>query len=192
MAAAAKNSEPMIALSRELTGKAWDSKPPISPGKTQQTMPATAKTMTRMILIGIAAPPYFHPTFRQARGNKVRSCCFAKTRCHSVGKSARVHRGGEFWFKKELTGGHLHIRIGTAEPTVRTRKHRGCVMLHRRRSVPYSFEDQIPAEKAQLEEQVADLPYGPERDALLRKIRQFETASHMNEWLNSPGLRPPE
>jgi hypothetical protein len=60
--------------------------------------------------------PYFHPTFRQARGNKVRSCCFAKTRCRSVGESARLHRGGEFWFKKELTGGHLHIRIGTAKP----------------------------------------------------------------------------
>jgi hypothetical protein len=116
MAAAAKNSEPMIALSRALTGKASDSKPLISAGKSQQAVPATAKTTARISLIDIPTPPYFHPTFRQARGNKVRSCCFAKTRCHSVGKSARVHRGGEFWFKKELTGGHLHIRIGTAKP----------------------------------------------------------------------------
>jgi len=29
------------------------------------------KTMAK-ILIAIASPPYFHPTFRQARGNKVR------------------------------------------------------------------------------------------------------------------------
>jgi hypothetical protein len=65
-------------------------------------------------------------------------------------------------------------------------------MLHRCRSVPHSFEDQIAAEKAQLEAEVADLPHGPKRDALLRKIRQLETASHMNEWLTSPGLRPPE
>jgi hypothetical protein len=115
-AAAAKNSEPMIALWRPLTGKTWDSEPPISPGNSQQTVPAIAKTMARIILIGIASPPYFHPTFRQARGNKVRSWCFAKTHCRSVGESARVHRGGEFWFKKELTGGHLHIRIGTAKP----------------------------------------------------------------------------
>jgi hypothetical protein len=106
---------------------------------------------------------------------------------------AKVHKcteACEFWFKKELTGGHLQLEL--LNPTVRTRKHRGCVMLHRRRSVPYSFEDQIAAEKAHLEEQVADLPYGPERDALLRKNRQLETASHMNEWLNSLGLRPPE
>ena len=65
-------------------------------------------------------------------------------------------------------------------------------MLHRCRSVPHSFEDQIAAEKAQLEAEVADLPQGPKQDALLRKIRQLETASHMNEWLTSPGLRPPE
>jgi hypothetical protein len=65
-------------------------------------------------------------------------------------------------------------------------------MQRRRRSVPHTFEDQIAAEKAQLEAQVADLPYGPKRDALLRKLRQLETASHMNEWLTSPGLRPPE
>jgi hypothetical protein len=60
MAAPAKNSEPMIALSRALTGKPWDSKPLVSPGKSQQTVPATAKTMAS-ILIAIAAPPYSHP-----------------------------------------------------------------------------------------------------------------------------------
>jgi hypothetical protein len=27
---------------------------------------------------------------------------------------------------------------------------------------------------------------------VIRKARQAETASHMNEWLTSPGLRPPE
>jgi hypothetical protein len=71
MAAAAKNSEPMIALSRALTGKASDSKPLISAGKSQQAVPATAKTTARISLIDIPTPPYFHPTFRQARGNKV-------------------------------------------------------------------------------------------------------------------------
>jgi hypothetical protein len=28
-------------------------------------------------------------------------------------------------------------------------------------------------------------------DALRKKIRQLETASHMNEWLSSPGLQSP-
>jgi hypothetical protein len=72
MAAAAKNSAPIIALSRALTGKAWNSKPPMAPGQSQQTAPAIAKTMAK-ILIAIVSPSYFHPTFRQARGNKVQS-----------------------------------------------------------------------------------------------------------------------
>jgi hypothetical protein len=35
------------------------------------------------------------------------------------------------------------------------------------------------------------LPYGKEREELLRKARQLETASHINEWVSSPGLSPP-
>ena len=60
--------------------------------------------------------------------------------------------------------------------------------MQRRRSVPHTFEENIAAEKAKLEAQVAKLKPGPQRDGLLKKIRQLETASHMNEWLSSPGL----
>jgi hypothetical protein len=64
--------------------------------------------------------------------------------------------------------------------------------MQRRRSVPHTFEENIAAEKAKLEAQVAQLKPGPQRDGLLKKIRHLDTASHMNEWLTSPGLRPPE
>jgi hypothetical protein len=64
--------------------------------------------------------------------------------------------------------------------------------MQRRRSVPHTFEENLAAEKAKLEAQVAQLKPGPQRDGLLRKIRQLETALHMNEWLTSPGLQPPE
>lgn len=63
--------------------------------------------------------------------------------------------------------------------------------MQRRRSVPHTFEERIAVEKAKLEAQVARLKRGPQREALLEKIRQLETAIHMNEWLSSPGLRPP-
>ena len=33
---------------------------------------------------------------------------------------------------------------------------------------------------------------GLERETLLRKARQTETAAHMEEWLRSPGLQPPK
>jgi hypothetical protein len=64
--------------------------------------------------------------------------------------------------------------------------------MQRRRSVPHTFEENLAAEKAKLEAQIAQLKPGPQRDGLLRKIRQLETALHMNEWLTSPGLQPPE
>ncbi len=63
--------------------------------------------------------------------------------------------------------------------------------MQRRRSAPHTFEDKIAAEKAKLEAQVAKLKPGPQMDALREKIRQLETASHMNEWLSSPGLQSP-
>ena len=35
------------------------------------------------------------------------------------------------------------------------------------------------------------LPYGEEREALLRKARQLETASQIDQWISSPALQPP-
>ena len=60
--------------------------------------------------------------------------------------------------------------------------------MQRRRSIPHTFEDRIAAEKARLEAQVAKLPHGPQKDGLLKKISQLDTASHINEWLTSPGF----
>jgi hypothetical protein len=64
--------------------------------------------------------------------------------------------------------------------------------MQRRRSISQTFEDNIAAEKAKLEAQVAKLKPGPQKDALLRNIRQLDIAAHMSEWLSSPGLQPPE
>ena len=63
--------------------------------------------------------------------------------------------------------------------------------MQRRRSAPHTFEENIAAEKAKLEAQLAEIKPGPQMDALQKKIRQLETASHMKEWLSSPGLRSP-
>jgi hypothetical protein len=35
------------------------------------------------------------------------------------------------------------------------------------------------------------LPDGLQREALLRKAKQAETAAHLNEWLSSGGLQNP-
>jgi hypothetical protein len=64
-------------------------------------------------------------------------------------------------------------------------------MLRRRIKHAVSFEDRLTQEALRLREQAKSLPPGMERDKIIRKARQAETAAHINEWLTSPGLRPP-
>jgi hypothetical protein len=48
-------------------------------------------------------------------------------------------------------------------------------------------------QQSEAAKQEADkLPYGKERDALVREARQLQTASQVNQWLSSPALRPPK
>ena len=63
--------------------------------------------------------------------------------------------------------------------------------MQRLRTAPNTFEGKIAAEKAKLEAQLAQMKPGPETDGLRRKLRELETASHMSEWLSSPGLQAP-
>jgi hypothetical protein len=56
----------------------------------------------------------------------------------------------------------------------------------------------IPSSEAKWHEQAGalrcqakKLPHGKERDELLRKARQLDTASRISEWVTSPGLQPP-
>jgi hypothetical protein len=65
-------------------------------------------------------------------------------------------------------------------------------MERRRIKHKLSFEERLANQARQLREQAKTLPPGVEREELLRKARQTETASHMNEWLSSPGLQPPK
>ena len=55
-----------------------------------------------------------------------------------------------------------------------------------------SFEERLAKEAKHLNEQAKELPPGKDRELLLRKARQANTAAHITEWLNSPGLQPPK
>ena len=65
-------------------------------------------------------------------------------------------------------------------------------MLRRRFKQTQSLEERLSEEAKQLREQAKLLPPGAARDATLRKAGQAETGSRISEWLQSPGLRPPE
>ena len=54
-----------------------------------------------------------------------------------------------------------------------------------------TLEQRLAQEALRIQEQVKSLPHGKERELLVRKARQLETASHVNEWISSPGLQPP-
>jgi hypothetical protein len=55
-----------------------------------------------------------------------------------------------------------------------------------------TFPEGLDEEAERLRTEADKLPPGIEREELLRKARQAETAAHVNEWLSSPGLQPPK
>ncbi len=54
-----------------------------------------------------------------------------------------------------------------------------------------SLKDRLEAFAAEAREK-ASLLAGAERDELLRKARRADTAAHIDDWANSPGLRAPK
>jgi len=55
-----------------------------------------------------------------------------------------------------------------------------------------TFEERLAEEARRLKEQATKMAGGREREELLRKARQAETAAHIKKWIPSPGLMPPE
>lgn len=54
-----------------------------------------------------------------------------------------------------------------------------------------SLKDRLIAFANEVRDRASLLPSGVEKDDLLRKARQADTASHLDEWANSSGLVPP-
>ena len=65
-------------------------------------------------------------------------------------------------------------------------------MERRRIDRKLTFKQQLAAEAMRFREAAEKEPPGTmARELLLRRVRQAETASHINDWLTSPGLAPP-
>ena len=54
------------------------------------------------------------------------------------------------------------------------------------------FQKGLQSDALRLREQAHSMPPGEAREELLRKARQIEIAAHIDDWISSPGLRPPE
>jgi hypothetical protein len=63
-------------------------------------------------------------------------------------------------------------------------------MQRRRFKQTISLKDRLASFAVEIRKKASELRPGPERDALLKRARQADTASHIDEWANSPG--PPK
>jgi hypothetical protein len=64
---------------------------------------------------------------------------------------------------------------------------------HRRRfKQTVSLKDRLQLWANKIRADAEKLRPGPEKDSLLEKARQADTASHLDDWANSSGLRPPK
>ena len=61
----------------------------------------------------------------------------------------------------------------------------------RRYEQTQTLQDRLTSYAQQARELAATLPPCPKKEDLLRKAQQADTASHLDEWLSSPGLQPP-
>jgi predicted trehalose synthase len=55
-----------------------------------------------------------------------------------------------------------------------------------------SLERRLTDEATKLRKEAQGTPPGVERERLIKRARQAEVASHMNDWLTSAGLQPPK
>jgi hypothetical protein len=66
-------------------------------------------------------------------------------------------------------------------------------MAERRRAKQQpSLKDRLAVFAEEARSKASQLRPGPEREDLLKKARQADTAAHLDAWANSAGLRPPE
>ena len=64
--------------------------------------------------------------------------------------------------------------------------------MQRRVKQTTTLQERLAREAELARARATSMPSGKERDALLQKAHQAETASRIDAWLSSPGLRPPK
>jgi len=65
-------------------------------------------------------------------------------------------------------------------------------MYRRRTKRSETLSDRLAQEAEEARTRAETMPPGRERDALLKRAREADTAMHLTAWLSSPGLQPPK
>ncbi len=74
----------------------------------------------------------------------------------------------------------------------RIAQEEGAMLKRRRSKQQTTLQDRLAAWATEARNQAAQLPEGPERDALLKKESQADNASRLEEWVSSAGSAPPK
>jgi hypothetical protein len=64
--------------------------------------------------------------------------------------------------------------------------------IYRRIKQTMSLQEPLRSFVAEIRENATSPPSSSEREALLKRARLADTTSHLNDWVNSSGLRPPK
>jgi hypothetical protein len=86
-------------------------------------------------------------------------------------------------FAYRLTGPHTAIPLPP--------KRSAPLQIRRRFKQLLSLQERLSLFALQARDKAAKLPPSTERDDLLYRAREAETASHLERWIKSRGLRPP-
>ena len=65
-------------------------------------------------------------------------------------------------------------------------------MQRRRFKQTATLDERLAEQARRMRDEAQNVPPGLEREKLIRRARQAETAARMQEWLLSPGLQPPK
>jgi hypothetical protein len=87
------------------------------------------------------------------------------------------------------------VVIGDENATERSRLScTGKERVMQRRSIKQitPLDQRLEEQAKRLRKEAQGTPPGVEREKLIRRARQAETAAHIQEWLSSPGLQPPK
>jgi len=64
--------------------------------------------------------------------------------------------------------------------------------MKRQRSESHTLDERLNAEKVRLQAELEFANPGQQHDVLEQKLRQIETALHVDSWVSSAGLQPPK
>ncbi len=74
----------------------------------------------------------------------------------------------------------------------RPNENEGHAVLRRHLRQIDSLKDRLASFAKDARKKASLLPPGPEKEQMLRKARQADTAAHLDDWVNSSGLQPPK